>query len=186
MNIREFLKQLRDNEQKVISIRLPNGDLVPAHYHITEVGHVTKRFIDCGGTRRVLETCLLQTWVHEDLEHRLHAGKLAGIFDRTGDLFPSQDLAVEIEHETDVVAQFPVERAEATADALVLHLGVKHTDCLARGICLPGECAPSPSAVPSPSAAPSIFSPLIPPQTPSFIKLQAGQSACCSPKSGCC
>jgi hypothetical protein len=91
---------------------LPDGGLIPAHFHITEVGHVTKRFIDCGGTRRTLETCLLQTWVHDDVDHRLVAGKLATIFDRAGDVLPHHDLPVEIEYEDGVVAQFPVESAE--------------------------------------------------------------------------
>ena len=43
---------------------LPDGDVVPAHFHITEVGHVAKRFIDCGGTLHdTTDTCLLQTYV---------------------------------------------------------------------------------------------------------------------------
>ena len=30
----------------------PNGVFVPRHFHITEIGLVTKHFIDCGGTVR--------------------------------------------------------------------------------------------------------------------------------------
>jgi hypothetical protein len=88
MNITEFLSQLRVHADKPLIFVLPDGGLIPAHFHITEVGHVTKRFIDCGGTRRTLETCLLQTWVHDDVDHRLVAGKLATIFDRAGDVLP--------------------------------------------------------------------------------------------------
>jgi len=31
---------------------LENGTMVPEHFHVTEVGVVTKHFIDCGGTVR--------------------------------------------------------------------------------------------------------------------------------------
>lgn len=154
MNITEFLTQLRCYADKPITFVLPDGGMIPAHFHITEVGHVTKRFIDCGGTRRMLETCLLQTWVHDDVDHRLVAGKLAVIFDQAGDVLPHHDLPVEIEYEDFVVAQFPVENAEIINGALTFRLGLKHTDCLARGICIPGECAPAPKAVPTTCCTP--------------------------------
>jgi len=147
MTITELLTHLRSHADKPITFLLPDGGLIPAHFHITEVGHVMKRFIDCGGTRRTLETCLLQTWVHDDVDHRLVAGKLAKIFDAAGDVLPHHDLPVEIEYEVGVVAQFPVESAEIIDSTLVFRCGWKHTDCLARGICLPGECAPAPQLV---------------------------------------
>lgn len=162
MNISDFLAQLRTHSDKHLSLLLPDGGFVPAHFHITEVGHVTKRFIDCGGTRRVLETCLLQTWVHDDVDHRLTAGKLAAIFDKAGDVLPHHDLPVEIEYEDYVVAQFPVESAEIIDGTLTFRLGLKHTDCLARGICLPGTCEPE-----APKTAPAA-------------------SSCCTPGSKCC
>lgn len=161
MTITDFLSHLRAHAEKPLRFVFPDGGLVPAHFHITEVGHVTKRFIDCGGTRRTLETCLLQTWVHDDLDHQLLSGKLAAIFDQAGDVLPHHDLPMEIEHEDGVVAQHPVESASLFEGSLVFHLGFKHTDCLARGICLPGECAP-PAAIQEPS------------------------SSCCTPGSKCC
>ena len=35
-----------------ISFRLPDGTYLPSHFHVTEVGLVTKHFIDCGGVER--------------------------------------------------------------------------------------------------------------------------------------
>jgi len=35
-----------------VEFALPDGAKVPAHFHVTEVGYVTKDFFDCGGTRR--------------------------------------------------------------------------------------------------------------------------------------
>ncbi|MGV3663150.1 MAG: DUF6428 family protein [Prosthecobacter sp.] len=142
MNITDFLSCLRAHAEKPLRLMLPDGGLVPVHCHVTEVGHVHKRFIDCGGTRRTLDTCLLQTWVHEDVGHRLYAGKLAAIFEKAADVLPHHDLPVEVEHEDRVVAQYPVESADVVEGSLTFHLGVKHTDCLARGVCVPGECAP--------------------------------------------
>lgn len=166
MTINELIIHLRSNAEKPISIHLPDGSVVPPHYHVTEVGHVTKRFIDCGGTKRIQETCLLQTWIHDDVEHRLLAGKLAAIFDRAGDILPHENLQVEVEHELDVVAQFPLESAETRPEGLILHLGEKHTDCLARGICLPDTCGPKEAPLPKPVPAVS--------------------STSCKPGSGCC
>ncbi len=154
MTITDLLTALRTHADKPIRFLLPDGGLIPAHFHITEVGHVLKRFIDCGGTRRTLETCLLQTWVHDDVAHRLIAGKLATIFDRADDVLPSHDLPIEIEYEDGVVAQFPVESAEIIDGELFFRCGWKHTDCLARGICLPGECAPAPKAEPTSCCTP--------------------------------
>ncbi len=153
MTITDFLTELRSHADKPVRFLLPDGGLIPAHFHITEVGHVLKRFIDCGGTRRKLETCLLQTWVHDDVDHRLVAGKLAMIFDKAGDVLPHHDLPVEIEYEDGVVAQFPVEDAEIIDDMLVFRCGWKHTDCLARGICLPGGCC-APAPLPQTCCAP--------------------------------
>lgn len=138
MNIPQFRDQLSAHSDKPILLILPDGGLVPSHFHVTEVGHVKKNFIDCGGTRRSVETCLLQTWVANDTEHRLHAGKLEQIFTLAGDILPSQDLPVEVEYEDDLTAQFPVIAHEIVDGALAFHLGWKHTDCLAKEKCLPG------------------------------------------------
>lgn len=35
-----------------LEFQLPGGQFVPAHFHLTEVGHVTRNYIDCGGTVR--------------------------------------------------------------------------------------------------------------------------------------
>ena len=32
-----------------VTFKLENGSFVPEHFHVTEVGMITKNFIDCGG-----------------------------------------------------------------------------------------------------------------------------------------
>lgn len=145
MNITEFISHLNTHPDKPLLFVLPDGGFIPAHFHITEVGHVKKNFIDCGGTRRSTESCLLQTWVAEDTDHRLVANKLAMIFGRAGDVLPNNDLPVEVEFEDFSVSQFPVTSAQVMDGALAFQLGLKHTDCLAKELCLPGVCGPAPT-----------------------------------------
>lgn len=152
MTVAECLSTLRAHAELPLAIVLPDGGLIPRHFHITEVGHVVKNFIDCGGTRRRDESCLLQTWVHDDVDHRLHAGKLAGIFDKSGDVLPDHQVPVQIEYEDTFVAQFPLESAAVLEGVLTFQCGWKHTDCLARNICLPGECCSVPAAEVKPAA----------------------------------
>jgi hypothetical protein len=45
------IKNILSNPENV-AFRLENGTSVPEHFHVTEVGIVTKHFIDCGGVIR--------------------------------------------------------------------------------------------------------------------------------------
>jgi hypothetical protein len=143
MTIHDFKQHLDAHRDTPLAFQLPDGGFIPAHFHITEVGHVKKTFVDCGGTRRTQETCLLQTWVANDEDHRLPAGRLADIFTKTRDVLPDHDLPVEVEFEDCVVAQFPVQSAAVIDGALTFQLGLKHTDCLAKDVCLPNGCCGS-------------------------------------------
>ena len=148
MILNELLTVLDDKSSATIQLMLPNGSLVPAHFHITEVGRVHKDFIDCGGTIRSLTACLLQVWVASDTEHRLDALKLTTILRLAAPLLRTTDLPVEIEYEAGVVSQYPLVAIEVTPSGVLLHLGSKHTACLAQDRCgiTPAEasCCSSP------------------------------------------
>ncbi len=137
MNLNELKTCLRKHPDHLLAMALPDGRRIPAHYHVTEVGHVVKRFVDCGGKFRTTETCVLQTHVGsaKDDGHRLTAGKLAHILDLAGSILPSAELPVEVEHEDGVISQFPVTGGEGVGETLTLQLGTKHTDCLAKEKC---------------------------------------------------
>ena len=115
---------------------LPGGRPVPVHFHITEVGHVNRRFIDCGGTVRQRETCLLQAWVAGDADHRLKPGGLAEILKLAESILPPADLEMEVEYEETVTGQFTVKSAATGENTLSFLLEVRHTDCLAKERCL--------------------------------------------------
>jgi len=141
-----------------LKLVLPDGGVVPPHYHITEVGHATKRFLDCGGKAHAHEACLLQVWIADDVDHRLKAGKLLQIFERAGDFFPSLEIPVEFEHEAPVLTQLEILNHKVQESQVIFELGLKEADCLAKDVCMPNFSLP---AIP-------------------------GTSDACQPGSGCC
>ena len=151
MKLSEFKKVLETNRDKPFSMQLPNGGAIPVSFHVTEVGLVTKTFIDCGGKVHSAQTCQLQAWVGEDVDHRLVAGKIADIVKLAAGIIPSDDIDVEIEYEDATISQYPVESLQVSDDAVVVHLTTKHTDCLAKELCM----VPSSSAESSCDCGPS-------------------------------
>ncbi|MEO6245101.1 MAG: DUF6428 family protein [Opitutaceae bacterium] len=122
-----------------LTVLWPDGDAIEAHFHVTEVGRVQKDFVDCGGTLRRTVTCLLQTWVGDDVDHRITAGKLLKAFEHAGPVLGGEDLPVELEYEACNVVQFFVTAVVTKSDRLVVQLGGKHTDCLAKELCVPSS-----------------------------------------------
>ncbi len=120
-----------------LTVLWPDGDPIEAHFHVTEVGRVQKDFVDCGGKVRRTVTCLLQTWVGEDVDHRITAGKLLKAFDHGAEVLGVEDLPVELEYEACNVIQFKVVAVERETERFVVRLGGKHTDCLAKDLCVP-------------------------------------------------
>jgi hypothetical protein len=144
MKLSAFQAALRAHPDSDLVFAFDDGDTIPAHFHVTEVGHVVKNFIDCGGTRRTVESCTLQVWVAAtDREHRLPPAKLGQILELARPLLPSEDLAVEVEYEQCVLSQYRVTGCEHQDGALRFRLEDKHTDCLAKeacGIASGGDC----------------------------------------------
>jgi hypothetical protein len=141
MKLTELKTLLEENRNKQFLIQLPNQNQVPLSFHVTEVGQVNKTFIDCGGKVHSVQTCQLQVWVGEDVDHRLETGKMADILKLAKSIVPSDDVDVEIEYEDAAISQYPVENYSVTDDAVTLNLTTKHTDCLAKELCiLPSSC----------------------------------------------
>ena len=115
-----------------LTFQLPDGTSVPAHFHITEIGQVNKKFIDCGGTHRSETVCRLQLWVAKDFWHRFKAEKLLAILNKAEAVLGSDDLQVDIEYDAGVITQAAVERISVVEDELVLKLRPRHTACLAK------------------------------------------------------
>ncbi len=149
MKLRELKTILALHPDALPRFILPAGDAIPAHFHLTEVGHITKRFIDCGGQLHDRkDTCLLQTYVADDVEHRLTASTFAKILQLGNQVLPHDDLEVEVEYDCCVVGQYPIASADSSGGHIHIQLGEKHTDCLAKEKCGINDegCAPATTA----------------------------------------
>ena len=139
-----------------IAFQLPNGDLVPNHFHVTEVGKITKHFIDCGGTVRHEEVVNFQLWNANDYDHRLHPEKLVHIIELSQKTLDIGNLEVEVEYQGQTIEKFALD-----FDGTNFLLTTKQTDCLARDKC--GVPAEKPK-----------------------VKLSELQDSGCIPGNGCC
>lgn len=143
MTVNQLLQVLEKSAESSLHIMLPTGEFVPDHFHVTEVGRVQKRFVDCGGTRREMVSCVIQVWTANDTHHRLPAGKLATIFQAARPVLETEELPVELEYGADVAALYHLANVEITPRGLLFVLAGKQTECLAPDRCGVGECGPA-------------------------------------------
>ncbi|HEY1170565.1 MAG TPA: DUF6428 family protein [Verrucomicrobiae bacterium] len=137
MHLSEFKKTLSQHPDKALQFALPTGTKIPPHAHITEVARIDKHFIDCGGTVRKESTCRMQIWFADDTEHRISAGTLLKVLDKAASVMGADDLSVDFEYEAPFIAQFPISSIATDENALLVQLGIRHTDCLAKEYCTP-------------------------------------------------
>lgn len=140
MNIKSLIKILEDNKDSSLHMILSTGESVPEHFHVTEVGRVHKKFIDCGGVERESIICSLQAWTAHDVEHRLTAGKLAKILKLGEKVLGNDDLPVEIEYGSDVASNYGLSDVKVGSQSLLFVLVGKKTDCLAPDKCGVNKC----------------------------------------------
>lgn len=128
MKLSEFKKHLSQLTQ--LNFVQLNGHYIPRHFHITEVGLVTKHFIDCGGTVRTENAVNFQIWVAQDIDHRLEPQKLLKIIALSENLFPNQDLDIEVEYQTESISKFGLD-----FNGHNFLFTAKQTNCLAKDHC---------------------------------------------------
>lgn len=137
MKISAFQEALERDPALNLAILLPNGNNIPAHFHITEVGRTEKNFVDCGGKIRHIAFASLQVWVADDVDHRLPAGKLAEIITKASSLLGEDDPELQVECEEGTIGLFSVEGVTVKNGNLVFTLANKQTACLALELCVP-------------------------------------------------
>ncbi len=128
MKISDLKKELTVVDQ--LHFSLPNGKSIPAHFHITEVGVITKNFIDCGGKVREEKVASLQLWEADDYDHRLSTEKLLGIITLAESKLGMEDLEVEVEYQAGTIGKFGLEIKDGN-----FLLTNKKTACLALDDC---------------------------------------------------
>jgi hypothetical protein len=132
VKLRELIAVLEISPTAFPRFVLPDGNYIPAHAHVTEVGHVVKNFIDCGGMTGKEEKVLLQTHVGDDKNHRLRSDRFSKILQLGTRVLPNAELDVDIEYDCCVVAQYPITEAIAEGEHLNLILQRGKTQCRAR------------------------------------------------------
>lgn len=151
--------KIRLNQITHLSFKLPNSELVPSHFHVTEVGIITKNFIDCGGTLRKEEVVCFQLWSADDFDHALRPQKLLSIIELSERVLNiDQNLEVEVEYQGQSIEKYGLDFFDGS-----FQLITKQTDCLAKDNCG------------------------IPAQKPKIKRSDLAKNvACCSPESNCC
>ncbi|HRO76521.1 MAG TPA: DUF6428 family protein [Crocinitomicaceae bacterium] len=142
-----------------VQFQLENGTFVPEHFHVTEVGEITKNYIDCGGTIRKEKVVNFQLWNANDLEHRLKPTKLLNIIKLSEEKLGIGDFEIEVEYQNDTIGKYAL-----AFDGTHFILQNKTTACLAEDKCgIPQEK-----------------------QTIKLTDLSNSQSTSCTPGGGCC
>ncbi len=133
MKLSEVKNKLQSLEE--LNFQLANGTFVPKHFHVTEVGAVTKDFIDCGGTVRHEKVVSFQLWEANDYDHRLAPQKLVSIINLAEKVLGLGDWEVEVEYQAETIGKFGL---EFSGEHFVL--SNKATACLASDSCgVPNE-----------------------------------------------
>ncbi|CAL2094906.1 DUF6428 family protein [Tenacibaculum sp. 190524A05c] len=157
MTLSEIKQHL--SKLETIAFQLPNGDLVPEHFHVTEVGKVTKHFIDCGGVLRKEERVNFQLWNANDYNHRLNPEKLIHIIELSEKTLNLKDVDIEVEYQGETIGKYGL-----GFDGTSFLLTNTATACLAED-----QCG-------------------ITPQPKLKVRLSdlQNQNTSCDPNSGCC
>jgi len=113
-----------------VEFQLPNGEMVPNHFHVTEVGRVQKDFIDCGGTLRNELLASFQLWTADDHDHRLAPRKLLDIISLAQDKLGLGNFNIEIEYQGDTIGKYGLD-----FNGKCFALTSTMTDCLAKDNC---------------------------------------------------
>jgi len=143
-----------------VNFQLPNGQFVPEHFHVTEVGLVSKHFIDCGGVERMEKVANFQLWNANDTEHRLKPQKLINIINLAQTKLGIEDLEIEVEYQGETIGKYNL---NYDSTAKVFQLVSKQTNCLAQDACGINQSKPKIN----------------------LLDLVA-QSNCCDKNGGCC
>jgi hypothetical protein len=157
MKLSEVKKALENLAE--VKFELPTGAVVPAHFHVTEVGVITRHFIDCGGTERMEKVVNFQLWEAGDFDHRLAPKKLNEIIKLSEEKLGIGNLDVEVEYQQDTIGKF-----DLSFNGEHFQLISKHTDCLAKENC----------GIPEDKL------------NKSLADLGSNESNACAPGSGCC
>lgn len=123
--IKELLPRL-----STLKFQLENGLFVPGHFHVTEVGEVSKKFIDCGGVVRNEKVVNFQLWNANDDDHLLKPEKLLNIIRLSEEKLGIKDAEIEVEYQGETIGKYDLD-----FNGTNFLLKNKYTACLAQDAC---------------------------------------------------
>lgn len=129
MKLQEVKDQLETTTG--LNFKLPNGEYVESHFHVTEVGEISKHFIDCGGTERIEKKVSFQLWSANDYDHRIHPEKLLKIINLSQEKLGIGNHEVEVEYQ----GEESIQKFGLDFDGKDFILSGKQTACLAEDAC---------------------------------------------------
>ncbi|NQY67769.1 MAG: hypothetical protein HRT72_08615 [Flavobacteriales bacterium] len=128
MTLSEFKNKLSQSENVVFE--LPNGKLIPSHFHVTEIGQVDKTYIDCGGVVRSESKVSFQLWEADDFDHRLTSKRLLDIIKLSEIRLGIENLELDVEYQGETIGRYGLGFNEKN-----FVLTSTSTDCLAKDNC---------------------------------------------------
>ncbi|MBW0160800.1 MAG: hypothetical protein HYI21_05620 [Sediminibacterium sp. Gen4] len=128
MKLSEIKRHLATAE--TLNFRLPSGAYVPENFHVTEIGIVSRHFIDCGGTERLEKVVNFQLFDANDYDHRLKPQKLIKIIALSEEKLGLNDLEIEVEYQSETISKYGLH-----FNGKDFQLVPKHTACLASDAC---------------------------------------------------
>ena len=135
MDLKTFCQILDQSGELHLCFVISPGEQIAPHFHVTEIGKVNKDFVDCGGIRHKVESCVLQTLVANDTDHRLSAKTLAGIVRLADKLDIDKSSEVEVELQGRSIETWRIADHAFSATELRFTLQTKSTACLAPDRC---------------------------------------------------
>ena len=130
MKLSQFKAYLQQNTADSVAFLHENGSPVPAHFHITEIGQLDKKFMDCGGKVRSESSITMQLWESVDFWHRLTPEKLLRIIRLSEEKLGIGDHDIEVEYQGETIGKFGVDFQNEQ-----FILTNKNTACLANEAC---------------------------------------------------
>lgn len=163
MKTQEFLDILKNNQDKSLLFEYAPGQLVGAHYHITEVKHLKIDAVDCGANTDTWNETIIQLWESPSeigKTEYMTAYKALGILNKVGTMKPydlNSEVKIEYGNSLFHTAHLFIDDYEIHGTNLLLKLVVTKTDCKAKETC----------------------------RVPETVFVNEEES-CCTPGGGCC
>lgn len=147
MKTQEIINAIKSAPLKHLSFTTNGTQLVPDHYHITEIKQVSTRSVDCGGFAHNDEHIEVQLWLakQQDDGHRINNADIAKIVSLVNsklEMDTSLPIFFEYSDEFNPTAKYKVTNISEDAERILFDLEIPKTVCKPRLALEESGCAP--------------------------------------------